>query len=91
MKVGVQVSVPEVLPAPGVNTALCRAGRPERSAVSEVIAWPSGSAAVTLTVSWCCSPTPAVAGAVTTGGRSTVIAVVADRVRPPETAVKVTL
>src|SRR5688572_7781269 len=45
-----QVRVPEVLPAVGVNVASWPGGRLERSAVSEVIALPSGSEAVTFTV-----------------------------------------
>ena len=62
-------------PGPGVNTALFRAGRLERSAVSDVIASPSGSAARMLTVSGLDSTPKAAAGAVTAGARSTLVTV----------------
>src|SRR5438093_10758505 len=68
--VGVQVSVPDFWSAAGVNTALLPAGRPARLAVSEPIAWPSGSAAVTFTVIGRFRTTLAAAGAVTTGAWS---------------------
>src|SRR5688572_25601261 len=51
---GVHVSVPDVLPAPGVNTALFPGGSQERSAASERSASASGSSALTLIVS--CTP-----------------------------------
>ena len=50
MGLGVQVSAPAVRLAFGVNTALCPAGSPLKSAVSDAIASPSGSAAVTFNV-----------------------------------------
>ena len=53
-----------MLPPPGAK--LAPAGSPV--AVSDVIAWPSGSLAVTVTVKSEFSATVAVAGAVTTGG-----------------------
>src|SRR5262245_62358571 len=63
---GVQLSVPEVLLPFAVNVA------PEGSplAVSDVIACPSGSEAVTFTVSSAFSGPEAFAGAVTAGARS---------------------
>jgi hypothetical protein len=64
--VGVHVSVPLKFPAAGVNVA--PAGTPE--AVSELIAFPSGSPAITLTVSGWFSATAAVGGAVTNGALS---------------------
>src|SRR6185503_5230381 len=64
--VGVQESVPLVFPAPAANVAPAVMAVPE--AVSEEIAGPSASDAVTLTVRSEFSFTEAVAGAVTTGG-----------------------
>ena len=81
MKVGFQVSVPEALPGSGVNTAFPPAGKLERSAVSDVIAFPSGSEAVTRSVMVAFSATMAAAGADTIGARSTAIEVVAVAVR----------
>jgi hypothetical protein len=46
VKLGVHEKVPDVLPAPGVNVLPVVAG--EEAAVNVVIAWPSGSAAVTV-------------------------------------------
>jgi len=46
VNVGVQLNVPLVLPAPAVNVLPVVAG--EEAAVKDVIAWPSGSAAVTV-------------------------------------------
>ena len=66
MNVGVQESVPLVFPAPAANVAPAVMAVPE--AVSEEIAGPSASDAVTLTVRSEFSFTEAVAGAVTTGG-----------------------
>src|SRR5262245_53861894 len=80
--VGVHVSVPDVLRGPGVNTALFPAGSAETSAVSDVIASPSWSAAVTFTVTcWPCGPETE-AGAVTTGARSTCAIVIAEPADP---------
>ena len=87
--VGVQLNVPDVLPAPAVNVAPAGSG----AAVSEVIACPSGSAAVTVKVRSVFEGVLWFAGAVTTGARSvfvTVIAVVAEPVRA-FVAVKVAL
>ena len=90
---GVQVRVPEVFPAPVVNTALFPAGNPVRFAVRELIASPSGSDAVTDTVT--CVPTDAlaVAGALTAGARSTLVTVIAVVAEPESAllAVNVTL
>src|SRR5262245_53058249 len=77
-KSGVELSVPVVLPGPGTNVA--PGGRP--GAVSDVIGWPSGSAAVTLTVKSAFSATVAVAGAVTTGTRSVEVTVMAVGAEP---------
>ena len=87
--------MPEVLPAPAVNVAFrfFFGSKFERSAVSEVMLWPSGSEALTTIVSRCPEVAIAVAGATTIGARSvlaTVIAVVAEAERAFE-AVKVTL
>ena len=74
--------MPLVLPAPAVNVPPAVMAVPE--AVSEVIAWPSGSEAVTVKVISVFSFPEAVAGAVTTGARSpfvTVTFVVAEPVR----------
>ena len=79
MNPGVQVSVPEVFPGPALKVA--PGGRPD--AVSEAIASPSGSAAVTFTVIRLFSSPEAPAGAVTTGAWSagfTVTAVLAEPV-----------
>src|SRR5262245_63485182 len=69
---GVQLSVPEVLLPFAVNVA------PEGSplAVSDVIACPSGSEAVTFTVSSAFSGPEAFAGAVTAGARCRFVTVV---------------
>jgi hypothetical protein len=66
---GVQLNVPDVFPAPAVNVLPVVAG--ELAAVREAIAWPSGSDAVTVNVSVESSATVCVAGATTTGARST--------------------
>ncbi len=87
--VGVQLNVPDVLPAPAVKVAPVGSG----AAVSDVMASPSGSAAVTVNVMRTLEEPLTVAGAVTTGARSvfvTVIAVVAVPVMA-FVAVKVTL
>ena len=75
---GVQVSVPVVFPDPGVNVA--PAGCPE--AASEAIASPSGSEAVTFTVIWLSAFPFAVAGAVTSGARSTLVTVITVLAEP---------
>jgi hypothetical protein len=64
---GVQSNVPDVFDAFGVNVALVGSGAPDRL----VIASPSGSSAVTVNVISVFSVPEAVAGAVTTGARST--------------------
>jgi hypothetical protein len=46
VKLGVHENVPDVFPAPAVNVLPVVAGEPP--AVKDVIAWPSGSAAVTV-------------------------------------------
>src|SRR5439155_72617 len=71
LKPGVQANVPAVLDPFGANVAPL--GR--LAAVSEVIASPSGSAAVTVKVSAPFSAAERLAGAVTTGGWSTVVTV----------------
>ena len=85
MYVGVQVSVPAVFPGPGVNTALLPAGRPERSAVRDAIGSPSSSPACTVTVTGLVSVAGTLDGAVTAGGRSTPVTVIAV-VSAPESA-----
>jgi hypothetical protein len=86
--VGVQLNVPEVFAAFAVNVAPAGSGAP----VSDAIASPSGSEAVTVKVRSEFEAPEAVAGAVTTGARSVfviVIAVVAEPLSAFE-AVKVT-
>jgi hypothetical protein len=86
--VGVQENVPEVFEAFAVNVA--PAGRPD--AVRLVMAFPSGSDADTVKVISVFSAPEAVAGATTTGARSTaptVMTVVAEPERA-FVAVKVT-
>ena len=68
------------MPAPAVNVAPAVMAVP--AAVSEVMASPSGSFAVTLTVSSEFSLTEAVAGAVTVGARSTLFTVIAVDAEP---------
>ena len=67
MNVGVQLNVPDVFPAPAVNVLPVVAG--ELAAVSELIAWPSGSNAVTVNERRMPSIADCVDGAVTTGAR----------------------
>ena len=86
--VGVQLNVPDVWAAFDVNVAPVGSG----AAVSVVMASPSGSAAVTVKVKSVFAGVLAVAGAVTTGARSTLVTVIAV-VAVPESAfdaVKVT-
>jgi hypothetical protein len=73
VKFGVQESVPLVFPAPAVNVAPAVMAVPV--AVSEVIASPSGSDADTVKVISVFSAPETVAGAVTTGARSTLVTV----------------
>src|SRR6185436_16317964 len=87
VNVGVQESVPVVLPAPAANVAPAVMAVPV--AVSEVIAWASGSFAVTLTVRSEFSFTEAVAGAVTVGARSTLFTVIAVDAEPERAFVAV--
>jgi hypothetical protein len=74
VRLGVQLNVPDVFPAPAVNVLPVVAG--ELAAVREAIAWPSGSAADTVNVRLSPSVTPCVGGAVTTGARSTLFTVI---------------
>ena len=69
--------MPEVLLLLVVNTALLPAGSPDTSAVNEVIASLSGSDAETLNEIGPFSLPDLVAGAVTTGARSTFVIVIA--------------
>jgi hypothetical protein len=81
-KVGVQLNVPLVFPGPAANVPPAVMAVP--AAVREVMASPSGLPAVTLTVKSIPSVPEAVAGAVTTGGRShwaTTIEVAAEPLR----------
>jgi len=80
VKVGVQLNVPLVLPAPAANVAPAVTAVPV--AVSEVMASASGSFAVTLTVRSEFSLTEAVAGAVTVGALSTLFTVIAVDAEP---------
>jgi hypothetical protein len=90
VKLGVQLKVPEVFPPPGVNVAPAVMADPE--AVRELIASPSGSDAVTFTVSSDPSAPDAVAGAETVGARSVLAMLIAVDADPESTldAVKVT-
>ena len=63
------MSVPAVFEALGKNVALLPAGRLDRSAVSPVIASPSGSVAVTFTLIVVASWPKIASGATTTGAR----------------------
>jgi hypothetical protein len=83
VKLGVHEKVPLVLPAPAVNVLPVVAG--EEAAVNEVIAWPSGSTAVTVKLINSFSLPRTVAGAVTTGARSTLFTVIVV-VAVPESA-----
>jgi hypothetical protein len=65
VKLGVHENVPDVFPAPAVNVLPVVAG--EEAAVKDVIAGPSGSAAVTVKVISVFSFPETVAGAVTVG------------------------
>src|SRR5512138_657964 len=87
VNVGVQESVPLVLPAPAANVAPAVTAVPD--AVSEVIASPSMSDAETVTVSSEFSFTEAVAGAVTVGARSTLFTVIAVDAEPDRAFVAV--
>jgi hypothetical protein len=87
VKLGVHENVPDVLPAPAVNVLPVVAG--EEFAVNEVIAWPSGSDAVTVKVRRTPSFTVCVAGAVTTGARSTLFTVITVASEPDAAGVVV--
>jgi hypothetical protein len=89
VKLGLHEKVPLVLPAPAVK--VLPAGK--EAAVNEVIAWPSGSAADTVKVISVFSAPEAVAGAVTTGARSTLLTVTTVAAVPDRAfdAVKVTV
>jgi hypothetical protein len=86
---GVQLNVPDVFPAPAVNVLPVVAG--VLTSVSVVIAWPSGSAAVTVTVPAVPVVKEAVAGAVTTGARSTLFTVTVVAAEPERAFVAVTV
>ena len=77
---GVQLNVPDVFEAFVVNVLPVVAG--ELAAVSDVIAWPSGSAAVTVKENGDVAMTDCVAGAVTCGARSTLFTVIAVEAVP---------
>ena len=86
--------MPDVFPAPAVNVLPVVAG--ELAAVREAIAWPSGSDAVTVKERLLPSTTLCVAGATTTGARSTfttvmVVAAVPVSAGEPDVAVNVTV
>jgi hypothetical protein len=87
VNVGVQDKVPLVLPAPAVNVAPAVMAVP--AAVSEVIAWASGSFAETVKLKSEFSFTEAVAGAVTVGARSTLLTVIAVDAEPESVFVAV--
>jgi hypothetical protein len=89
VNVGVHEKVPLVLPAPAVNVLPVVAG--VLTSVNEVIAWPSGSAAVTVTVPAVPVAKLAVAGAVTTGARSTLFTVTTVAADPDRAFVAVTV
>jgi hypothetical protein len=86
---GVQLNVPDVFPAPAVNVLPVVAG--VLTSVSVVSAWPSGSAAVTVTVPATLLVKVAVAGAVTTGARSTLFTVTVVAAEPERAFVAVTV
>jgi hypothetical protein len=75
VKLGVHEKVPLVFDAFVVNTLPVVSG--EEADVNEAIASPSGSAAETVKLPGLPSPKRAVAGAVTTGARSTLFTVIA--------------
>jgi hypothetical protein len=87
VKLGVQLNVPDVFPAPAVNVLPVVAG--EEAAVNVVIAWPSGSVAVTEKLRRAPSFTVCVAGAVTTGARSTLFTVIVVDAEPDAAGVVV--
>ena len=84
---GVQDNVPLVLPAPAVNVAPAVMAVP--AAVSEVIAWPSGSTAETVKLRGAPTVPFCDAGAVTTGARSTLFTVIAVDAEPERAFVAV--
>ena len=79
--------MPAVLPEPGVKVALFPAGRPERSAVSAVMGSPSGSTAVTPTLTGWFSATATLDGAVVTGASSAKLPRVNESRIPPSVQV----
>jgi len=83
--VGVQLNVPEVKEAFAVNVAPVGSG----AAVSDVIAWPSGSAAETVNVRSTLEAPEAVGGAVTTGARSVFVTVIVVDAEPERAFVAV--
>ena len=89
MKLGLHEKVPLVLPAPAVK--VLPTGK--EAAVKELIASPSGSIADTVNVRLVPSATDWVAGAVTTGARSTLLTVTTVDAEPESAfvAVKVTV
>jgi hypothetical protein len=80
VSVGVQLKVPDVFAASAVNVLPVVAGL--LAAVKEAIGSPSGSAADTVNVRRVPSATDCVAGAVTTGARSTLFTVIAVAAEP---------
>ena len=84
--------MPEAFAASGTNDASFPAGSADRSAASEEIASPSGSDALTVTVTVLPSAIGVVAGAVTAGARSTFVTAIEVVALPAKTlpAVKVT-
>ena len=87
VEAGVQFKVPLVLPAPAVNVAPAVMAVP--AAVSEVIAWASGSFAETVNESGAPTVPFCVAGAVTVGARSTLFTVIAVDAEPERAFVAV--
>ena len=77
---GVQLNVPEVLPPPAVNVAPAVMAVP--AAVSEVMAFASGSFADTVKVRSTLALVFAVGGAVTVGARSTLFTVIDVEAEP---------
>jgi hypothetical protein len=73
---GVQVNVPAVFEDPTVNVALFSGGRADRSAPKNMIGPPSGSEADTVNEISVPTFRDSVAGAVTTGARSTFVTVI---------------
>ena len=87
VEAGVQLNVPDVLPAPAVNVAPAVMAVPV--AVSEAMASPSGSFAETVNVMSVLTLPFAVAGAVTVGALSTLFTVIAVEAEPERAFVAV--